>query len=184
MNHSRIQGQSCVHVKPVQAPHVIQYWPFKGSASLHPLSVCLTFCLLLFVCVGVLRPSTIAQPNHPDFFCFCFARLGRLVTIGLERVVLLAFVVLFYIWNWSLVFMLLSPLVSAAPVAEWLRTLIFSALNFSSFHHCGFEPSSGHMGDKPSSVCRWSGGLLGDLPFSPHLTIESAQIEWNNLDGT
>ena len=30
-------------------------------------------------------------------------------------------------------------------VAEWLRTLIFSALNHSSSHRCGFEPSSGHI---------------------------------------
>ena len=33
----------------------------------------------------------------------------------------------------------------AAPMAEWLKTLIFSALNHSSSHRCGFEPSSGHM---------------------------------------
>ena len=26
--------------------------------------------------------------------------------------------------------------------------------------------------------------FLGDLPFSPHLTIDLAQNEWNNLDGS
>ena len=31
------------------------------------------------------------------------------------------------------------------PLAEWLRMLIFSALNCSSSHCCGFEPSSGHV---------------------------------------
>ena len=31
---------------------------------------------------------------------------------------------------------------SADPVAEWLRTLIFSALNRLSSHRCGYEPSS------------------------------------------
>ena len=25
--------------------------------------------------------------------------------------------------------------------------------------------------------------FLGDIPFSPHLTIDSAQNEWNKLDG-
>ena len=34
------------------------------------------------------------------------------------------------------------------------RTPIFSTLNHSSSHRCGFEPSSGHMWDKPSSTCR------------------------------
>ena len=33
----------------------------------------------------------------------------------------------------------------AAPVAEWLRQLICSALNRSSSHCCGLELSSGHM---------------------------------------
>ena len=60
-------------------------------------------------------------------------------------------------------------------MAEWLKMLIFSALNRSSSHRCGFESSSGHTSDKPMSTCGWSGGFLGDLPFSPHLTIDSAQ---------
>ena len=34
-----------------------------------------------------------------------------------------------------------------APVAECLRPLIFNALNCTSSHRCGFEPSSGHMWD-------------------------------------
>ena len=54
------------------------------------------------------------------------------------------------------------------PVAELLRTLIFSALNRSSSHRCGLEPSSGHMWDKPSSACRWSGGFSrGSTVFDP-----------------
>ena len=44
-------------------------------------------------------------------------------------------------------------LIEAAPVAEWF----ISALNCSSSHRCGFEPSSGHMCDKPNSACRWWG---------------------------
>ena len=52
------------------------------------------------------------------------------------------------------VFRVLWPMkiISAAPVAEWIRPLIFSAVNRSSSHRCGFEPSSGHMWDKPSSA--------------------------------
>ena len=34
---------------------------------------------------------------------------------------------------------------AAAPVAEWLRPLIFSTLNHSSSHGFGFEPSLGHI---------------------------------------
>ena len=67
-----------------------------------------------------------------------------------------------------------------APVAEWLRTLIFSTLNSSSSHRCGLELCSGHMCDEPSSACGWSGVFLGDLMFSPN---DLAQNEWNNLDG-
>ena len=58
----------------------------------------------------------------------------------------------------------------AASVAEWLRMLVFSALNHSLSHRYGFEPSS-------ASQVLFAGsqvGFLGDLPFSPHLTIDSA----------
>ena len=56
----------------------------------------------------------------------------------------------------------------AAPVAEWLRPLICSALNRSSSHRCGFELSSGHMWDEPSSACGWSGGFIRGSPvFAP-----------------
>ena len=41
---------------------------------------------------------------------------------------------------------------------------------------CGFEPSSGHMWDKPSSACGWSGGFSWDLLFSPHLPFDLAQM--------
>ena len=54
------------------------------------------------------------------------------------------------------------------PVAEWLRTPIFRALNHSSSHRYGFKPSSGHMWDKPCSACRRSGGFSqGSLIFTP-----------------
>ena len=52
----------------------------------------------------------------------------------------------------------------AAPVAEWLRSLIFSALNRSSSHRFGVEPSSGYMCDKPSSACDWSVGFSRGSP--------------------
>ena len=87
-------------------------------------------------------------------------------------------------------------------MAVRLRKLIVSAQNHSSSHCCGFEPSSGHMWDKPTSssesncllVTRQNDNhsrmlagcqvfFLGDLPFSPHLSIDSAQNERNNLDG-
>ena len=66
-------------------------------------------------------------------------------------------------------------------VAEFLRLLIFSALNRSSSLRCAFEPSSGHMVDKPSSACGWSGVFFSrDLPFLPHLTINSAQNQYRD----
>ena len=43
-------------------------------------------------------------------------------------------------------------------------TLTSSALNRVSSHHCGFEPSSGHMSDKPSYACGWSGGISQGSP--------------------
>ena len=61
-------------------------------------------------------------------------------------------------------------------MAEWLRLLIFSTLNRSACR-CGFEPSSGHC---ETSQVLLAGGhvvFLGDLPFSPLLTIDSAQNE-------
>ena len=64
-------------------------------------------------------------------------------------------------------------------MAEWLRPLIFSALNRSSSHRCGFEPSSGHMWDKPCSACGWSSCFSRGSPvFAP-----PTQNEWNNPDG-
>ena len=44
-------------------------------------------------------------------------------------------------------------------------SLIFSAINRSSFHCCGFKPCSGHVCNKPSSVCGWSGSLSQGSPF-------------------
>ena len=72
---------------------------------------------------------------------------------------------------------------NADTVSEWLRMLLFSDLNRSSSHRCGFEPSSGHMWDKPSSDCGWSGGFSRGSPIFALLTIDPAQNEWNNLDG-
>ena len=66
-------------------------------------------------------------------------------------------------------------------VAEWVRTLIFSTLHHLSSHRCGFEPSLDHMRSQVLLV----GGqvvFLGALLFSPNLTIDLAQNEWNNLD--
>ena len=65
------------------------------------------------------------------------------------------------------------------PVAEWLRPLIFNALNRSPSNRLGFEASSGHMWDKPG-CSRWF--FSGFFPFSPHLTTDAAQNEWNNID--
>ena len=58
--------------------------------------------------------------------------------------------------------------VRVVPMAEWVRMLIFSTLNHLSSHRCGFEPSPGHMRDKPSSACWWSGGFSRASPvFAP-----------------
>ena len=62
-------------------------------------------------------------------------------------------------------------------MTEWLRLLIFSALNCLSSHCCGFDPSSGHS---ETSQVLLAGGqvlFLEDPPFSPHLVIGSAQNE-------
>ena len=66
----------------------------------------------------------------------------------------------------------------AAPVAEWLRQLIISELNLLSSQRCGFEPSSGHV--EQAKFCLWVVRWFffqEDLPFSPNLSIDMAQIE-------
>ena len=50
---------------------------------------------------------------------------------------------------------MIQEIIQAAPVAEWLRSLIFSALDRSSSPRCGFEPSS---------ACEWSGGFSRGSP--------------------
>ena len=45
----------------------------------------------------------------------------------------------------------IQEIIQAAPVAEWLRSLIFSALDRSSSHRCG-------------SACEWSGGFSRGSP--------------------
>ena len=77
-----------------------------------------------------------------------------------------------------------SYLPASAPRGRVIKADTFSDLNRSSSHRCGFEPSSGHMWDKPSSACGWSGGFSRGSPVFAHLMIGSAQNEWNNLDGT
>ena len=73
-----------------------------------------------------------------------------------------------FLFPWLPCSFLISKVIKATPVDEWLRTLIFSALNRSSSNRCGFEPSSGHMSDKPSSACGWSGGFSqGSQVFAP-----------------
>ena len=72
------------------------------------------------------------------------------------------------------VYIVVINMCMAAIMAEWFRPLIISALNRSS-HDCGFEPSSVHMWEKPSSACGWSGVLLRDLLFLPHLPIDLVQ---------
>ena len=65
-----------------------------------------------------------------------------------------------------------------ASVAEWLRTLIFSALNRPSSHRCGFEPSSGHMWNKPNFTCGWAYSFSQG---SPVFASSYAQNESNSL---
>ena len=70
-------------------------------------------------------------------------------------------------------------LFEAVPVAEWLRLLIFSAVNRSSSHRCGFEPTPDHMWEKPSSACGWSGGFylfLGISRFRPILWLTQLKM--------
>ena len=64
-------------------------------------------------------------------------------------------------------------------MAELLRPLVFSALNRSSSHHCGFEPSSGRVTGETSQVLLVDSQVvfLGDLQFSPHQAIGSAENE-------
>ena len=61
------------------------------------------------------------------------------------------------------------------------KPLIFSALNHSASHRCGFGPSLGHMWDKPIFASRWSGSCFRGSPvFAP--STDSAYNGWNNLD--
>ena len=52
-------------------------------------------------------------------------------------------------------------------MAEWLKLLIFSSLNRSSSHHCGFKPSTGYNNCETSQVLLADGQVvfLGALPF-------------------
>ena len=69
---------------------------------------------------------------------------------------------------YSMVIFFVNSDLAAASMAKWFRTLIFSALNLSSSHGSGFDPSLGHMRDKPSSACGWSGVFSRGSPiFAP-----------------
>ena len=63
------------------------------------------------------------------------------------------------------------------PVAEWLRPLILSALNRSSSHRCGFEPARVTCETNQVLLAGGQVFFLWNLPFSPNLTIDSAQNE-------
>ena len=69
----------------------------------------------------------------------------------------------------------------SASMAEWLRLLIFSALNCSSSHRCGFEPCSGHLRDKPNSACRWSSGFSQESSIfaPPYDRLCSEWVKWS-----
>ena len=68
-------------------------------------------------------------------------------------------------------------------MAEWLRKLIYGTLNCSLSDHPGFF-SSARVTCETSQVLLVGRQVvfLGNLPFSPHLMIDSAQNESNDLD--
>ena len=70
--------------------------------------------------------------------------------------------------------------VLAAPVAEWLSSLIFSSLNRSSSHPSGFDPSSGHV--RQAKFCLWVARWFsrGSPFFCPtlHLTWLKMSESW------
>ena len=69
---------------------------------------------------------------------------------------------------WAFVsYNLFTQINKMAPVAKWLRLLIFITLNRSTSHHFGFEPHPDHMWDKPSSACGWLGGFSRSPVFAP-----------------
>ena len=61
-------------------------------------------------------------------------------------------------------------------MAEWLRPLIFSALNRSSSHRCGFEASSGHVRQAKFCLRVVRCFFFGDLSFSPHLRLAGLKV--------
>ena len=68
-------------------------------------------------------------------------------------------------------------------MAEWFRPLIFSALNCLSSHRWGFALARVTFETSQVLLVGGQGIFLRDLPFSPHLPIDSSQNESNNLDG-
>ena len=64
-------------------------------------------------------------------------------------------------------------------VAEWLRTLIFSALNRSSSHRCAFEPSSGHV--TQANFCLWVVRLLFSWISHFRPTVQLTQLKMSEI---
>ena len=69
---------------------------------------------------------------------------------------------------------------SAAPVAEWLRSLTSVLLIIRSSHRCGFAPRSGHESHVGQAkfclrVCQVVFPRV--LRFSPHLPIDPSRYE-------
>ena len=68
----------------------------------------------------------------------------------------------------------------AAPVAEWLRPIILSALNRSSSHRCGFEPRLGSHVRQANFCLRMVRGLFSGISrFRP--TLRLARFKMSEL---
>ena len=64
----------------------------------------------------------------------------------------------------------------AAPVAELLRPLIFTALNRLSSHRCGFEPHSSHMRQAMFCLRAVRCFFLGISRFCPTLWLTQLKM--------
>ena len=75
----------------------------------------------------------------------------RIATLNVRVVKSSQWLLLYRLWGQpfqtipSAFLWLIKRLRNKKEMAEWLRPLIFTALNCSSSHRCGFEPSSGHV---------------------------------------
>ena len=66
---------------------------------------------------------------------------------------------------------------SGGSVAEWLWSLIFSTLNCLSSDRCGLNLARVMCETHQVLLAGGQVYFLRDLPFSPHLMIDSAQNE-------